>query len=181
MIGFRHFLGDERGTASIEFIFVVPTVMLIFTASFESSMFMARHVMLERSVDIVVRDIRLGKLDGLTHTQLKKLVCETSALVGSVDTCMKSMRIWMQPVNTANFDMPAPPRGCVDKSAPPVSTEPAATEFRFGSDNELMLLHICLKEEPMFPTSVVGAGLIRDETDGNYALLARSVFVNEPG
>ncbi len=181
MTSFRQFLGDQRGTASIEFIFVVPIVMLIFTASFESSLFMARHVMLERSVDIVVRDIRLGKLDGLTHAQLKRRICETSALVGSVSGCVDAMRIWMQPINTADFAMVAPPRGCVDKSAPVSTAEPPASEFRFGSDNEIMLLRICLKEEPMFPTTVVGAELIRDETDGNYALLTTSVFVNEPG
>ena len=45
-----------------------------------------------------------------------------------------------------------------------------------------MLLRICLKEEPMFPTSIIGAGLISaGEEDGSYALMTTSVFVNEPG
>lgn len=182
MMPVRAFMADERGTASIEFVFIVPIVMMIFMASFESSLFMARHVMLERSVDIVVRDIRLGYLDGLNHAQLKRLICESGSLVNSVDTCVDSMRIWMQPINTATFEMVAPPRSCVDRSEPidPLQ-EPTGSEFRFGSDNEIMLMRICLKEEPMFPTTIVGAGLIQDETDGNYALLATTVFVNEPG
>jgi TadE-like protein len=190
MTRIRAFQADETGTASIEFVFIVPIVMLIFLASIESSYFMVRHVMLERSVDVVVRDIRLGKMDYLKsksqaeqHAALKSTICETSILNAKL-TCIDSMRIWMQAINTANFDMIAPPRSCVDRSEPidPLDPGPSATEFKFGDDNEIMLLRICLKEEPMFPTSVIGAGLIADgESDGSYALMTTSVFVNEPG
>lgn len=190
MTRIRAFLSDENGTATIEFVFIVPTVMLIFLASFESSYFMICHVSLERSVDIVVRDIRLGKMDYLKtqsqsaqHTALKELICETSIL-NSKQTCVDSMRIWMQAINTADFAMVAPPRACVDRSEPidPLDPGPSTAEFKFGDDNEIMLLRICLKEEPMFPTSVIGAGLIAGgENDGSYALMTTSVFVNEPG
>jgi hypothetical protein len=190
MTGFRAFLADDAGTATVEFVFIVPIVMLIFLASFESSYFMVRHVMLERSVDLVVRDIRLGKLDYLKtksqyeqHVALKTLICGTSIL-SAKDTCVDSMRIWMQAINSADFEMKAPPRFCEDRleDIDPLKTGPSTTEFKFGDDNEIMLLRICLKEEPMFPTSVIGAGLIADgEDDGSYALITTSVFVNEPG
>ena len=182
MTWLRRFLADETGTASIELLYVLVPTMLLFMGSFESSLFMIRHVMLERSVDIVVRDIRLGNLDGLTHAELKEMICDTSALVQSVDTCVESMWIWMQPIDTANFDMLAPPHACVDRSEPfnPLLV-PTGDEFAFGADNEIMLMRICLKEEPMFPTSALGASMIRDETDGSYALIATTVFVNEPG
>ena len=184
MTRLHDFASDERGTASIEFVFIVPVIMLIFMASFESSLYMIRHVMMERSVDLVVRDIRLGKLDDISFKDLKKRLCETGALVNSIETCMDSMMIWMQPINTANFAMIAPPRSCVDRSEPidPLAPGPSATEFKFGDDNEIMLMRICLKEEPMFPTTVIGAGLVADgEEDGSYALVSTSVFVNEPG
>ena len=42
MKAIRSFLEDESGVATIEFLFVFPILFLIFTASFESSMFMAR-------------------------------------------------------------------------------------------------------------------------------------------
>lgn len=178
-----HFLADETGTATIEFLFVIPITMLLFMGSFESSLFMIRHVMLERSVDIVVRDIRLGNFDGLTHAELKEVICETSALVNSVETCVRSMRIWMQPIDSANFAMVAPPRFCEDKTGGAISPllDPTGSEFAFGADNEIMLMRICLKEEPLFPTSVLGATMIKDEVDGNYAMITTTVFVNEPG
>lgn len=177
----RAFFRDETGTASIEFVFVVPIIMTIFMASFESSFYMARHVMLERSVDLVVRDIRLGKLAGLNHQALKTKICERAALVQSVQTCIDAMKIWMQPIDTATFAMVPTPNGCVDRSQPidPLVGPPPA-EFKFGTPNEIMLVRVCLKEKPMFPTTLVGARLIRDETDGHYGMITMSVFVNEP-
>ena len=182
MTRLHHFLTDETGTATIEFVFIIPIVMMIFMASVESSMYMARHAMLERSVDIVVRDIRLGNFDSLTHAELKAEICGGGMMAKSVQTCIDSMLIWMQPINTADFAMIAPPHGCVDRSEPidPL-VQPTGTEFAFGSDNEIMLMRICLKEDPMFPTSVVGAAMIENETDGSYALMTTTVFVNEPG
>ena len=191
MIRAAAFLADERGTATIEFVLIIPLVLTIFMASFESSLFMIRHVFLERSVDLVVRDLQLGNLDYLTvsnsrvqHESLKRIICERGAMVRSVNSCVDSMRIWMQPINTANFQMVAPPRYCVDRAAliNPAEPGPPEEEFVFGTDNEIMLMRICLKEEPMFPTTIVGAGLIADgEGDGSYALVATTVFVNEPG
>lgn len=178
----RRFLDDEAGTATIEFCFVIPIVLVIFMASVEASLYMARHAMLERSVDIVVRGIRLGNYDDLKHRDLKTLICEGGMLAKSVQSCIDSMNIWMQPINTANFNMVAPPHHCVDKSQPinPL-IEPTGTEFAYGSDNEIMLMRICLKEDPMFPTSIIGAGMIEAEPDGAYALITTTVFVNEPG
>ena len=186
MTRLRAFLSDETGTATIEFVLIVPVVMLILLASIESSYFMIRHVMLERSVDIVVRDIRLGNLDYLKtqpqatqHATLKTLICEESIL-NSKDTCVASMKIWLQTVSTASFDVNAP-RFCVDRLEK-IDPPPTTTQFKLGDDNEVMLMQICLKEEPMFPTSVIGAGLIAGgENDGSYALMTTSIFVNEPG
>ena len=159
--------------------------LTVFFASFESSFYMIRSVLLERSVDIVVRDIRLGNLDNLNHRLLKQRFCETSALVYSVDQCVNKMRVWMQPINTANFNMVLPARNCMDKSAniDPL-VDPAGTEFAYGSDNDIMLLHICLLERPLFPTTIVGAALVAANGNGDdevYGLVVTSVFVNEPG
>lgn len=182
MTWLQDFLSDESGTASIEFCFVIPIAMTIFMASVEASLYMARHAMLERSVDIVVRHIRMGHYDALTHTQLKTEICQGGILTVTVQTCVDAMKIWMQPINTANFAMVAPPRFCMDTSQPITPLQdPTGTEFAYGSDNEIMLMRICLKEDPMFPTSIIGAGMIAGEPDGAYALVTTTVFVNEPG
>ncbi|WP_431300469.1 TadE/TadG family type IV pilus assembly protein [Tabrizicola sp. BL-A-41-H6] len=184
MTRLQHFLKAEDGTSTIEFCFVVPLVLTIFFASFESSYYMVRHVMLERSVDQVVRDLRLGTLipTGTTptagHALLKDAICKRSALISSLNGCLDSIRIWLQPLN-ASFDI-NPPDACVDKTAgvAPLTTIPAG-EFAPGNANDIMLMRVCLREEPMFSTTAVGAAMIR--SDGEFALVSTSVFVNEPG
>ena len=184
MIAARAFLSDERGTATIEFVLLVPLIMTVFFASFESSFYMIKSVMLERSVDIVVRDLRLGNLDNMNHRILKQRFCETSALT-DVASCVDNMRVWMQPINTADFKMVLPQRYCMDKSAKidPL-VDPPSAEFAYGTDNDIMLLHICLLETPLFPTTIVGAALVAANGNGddeNYGIVVNSVFVNEPG
>lgn len=180
MTALRRFLKDERGTATIEFLFVFPVIFLVFTASFESSMYMARYIMFDRSVDMVVRQLRLGNYAGITHQQLKERICQTGVMAASLADCTNKMRIWMQPVNTANFDMNAPAVTCVDKADEINIAEPPANEFAAGTDNDIMLLRICLKEWPMFPTSGISVKM-PTQSDGSVAMIVTSVFVNEPG
>jgi hypothetical protein len=175
-----NFFKEESGTTSIEFVFVFPIIFLIFTASFESSMFMARYVMLERSVDLVVRKIRLGQFDDVSHEDLKKEICRGGLMVNSVSECMNSMKIWMQPINTADFAMPATTTvSCVDSIYDTNTSVPPGSEFAYGGNNEIMLLRICLKEDPMFPTTAVSVRM-PTFSDGTYALMVTSAFVNEP-
>lgn len=180
MTSLRQFLKDERGSSTIEFLFVFPIIFLVFTASFESSMYMARYIMFDRSVDLVVRQLRLGNLKSITHQQLKERICENGVMTKSKADCTNKMRIWMQPVNTADFSMNAPPVACVDKASDVNTAEPPANEFAAGTDNDIMLLRICLKEWPMFPTSGISVKM-PTQPDGSVAMIVTSVFVNEPG
>lgn len=176
----RAFLRDDSGEATIEFLFIFPIIFLVFTASFESSMYMARYVMFERAVDLTIRQLRLGTYPNPTHQNLKKTICQSGMMVESVSACVDSMKIWMQPVNTNTFVMAAPPKSCVDKSQPIVTDEPPANEFTMGTDNDIMLMRICLKEDPMFPTTAVSVKM-PVEADGSYVMLVTTTFVNEPG
>ena len=89
------------------------------------------------------------------------------------------MKIWMQPVNTGTFVMAAPPKSCVDKSQPINTDEPPGNEYALGTDNDIMLMRICLKEDPMFPTTAVSVKM-PVESDGIYVMLVTTTFVNEP-
>lgn len=178
----RKFLTDEAGAITVEFVLVIPVILTIFMASVEASMYMARHAMLERAVDIVVRDIRLGNYDNMSHIDLKTRICERGIMAESVAVCVRAMKIWMQPISAANFDWVVPPRFCADKSQDiSAVVEPTGTEFAYGADNDVMLMRICLKEDPLYPTSIIGSGMIRGEPDGSYAMITMTVFVNEPG
>ena len=57
---FGRFGRDDKGTAAVEFAMTVPLLLTIFMASFESGFLMVRSIMLEQSVDMTMRELRLG-------------------------------------------------------------------------------------------------------------------------
>jgi hypothetical protein len=175
------FLSDESGTATIEFVLTFPIVVIIFCASFESSLFMLRTVSLERSVDIVVRDLRLGALGSISHWDLKREICDTGILLGNKSDCQKALQIELQPISTVNFAMPAAPVVCRDRNVPiNAAVVPAADQYALGDGNQIMLMRVCLQADPMFPTTVFGVQMNRTGPDGGYSIVTTSTFVNEP-
>jgi hypothetical protein len=152
MTRFLTFLRDEGGSAVIEFIFVFPTVFMLFAASVESSMYMVKYVMFDRSIDLVVRNLRLGVYGkAFTHQQLKEKICENGMMVGSKSQCMNAMKIWMKPIDTGNFAMGSTTAACVDKANEINVGEPLPADWATGTDNNIMLMRVCMKEWPMFP------------------------------
>jgi hypothetical protein len=174
------FLRDDGGSATIEFLVVFPTVFTIFTASVESSVYMVRYVMFDRSIDLVVRNLRLGTYGTMTHQLLKEKICENGMLVASKSQCLNAMKIWMQPIDTGNFAMGSTTAACVDKADEINAGEPVPADFSYGVDNDIMLIRVCMKEWPMFPTTGVSVKL-PTQSDGSVAMIVSSVFVNEPG
>jgi hypothetical protein len=178
---FRSFLANEDGNPTIEFVLTFPVIIVIFCAGFESSLYMIKSVSLERSLDLVIRDLRLGSLGSISHNELKTEICSRAAVLGSTTECVGSLRIELQPVDTATFSMPNTPTNCVDKSQPiDPAIEPSPSEYGLGDGNQIMLMRVCFRSEPMFPTTVFGARMNRTSADGNYSLISTSTFVNEP-
>jgi Flp pilus assembly protein TadG len=178
---FRSFLADESGNPTMEFVLTFPVTIVIFCLGFESSFYMIKSVSLERSLDLVVRDLRLGSLGSISHNQLKAEICGRAAVLGSLTECVRSLQIELQPVSTASFSMPTTPTTCVDKSQPiDPAIEPSTDQFTLGDSNQIMLMRVCMQSEPMFATTVFFARMNRTSADGNYSLVSTSTFVNEP-
>jgi hypothetical protein len=179
MKALRSFLKDDSGEAVIEFVFVFPMIFMLFTASVESSVYMMRYVMFERSVDMVVRNLRLAKYTNISHQDLKREICANGVLGNSPAKCANVMKIWMQPISTANFAMGSTSAACVDKADDINIGVPPANEYTLGADNEIMLIRVCMKEWPMFPTTAISVKM-PVQSDGSVAMIVSSSFVNEP-
>mgnify|MGYP000866597148 FL=1 len=163
---------DEDGTATIPFIIFLPFFMLLVMSSLEMGTLMLRHVMLERALDISVRDLRLGNWTNPTHDDFKRVVCNRA---GVIPDCMNVLLVELRPVSTVTWEPLASGPICVDRAEPikPVTT------FNPGVGDNMMLIRACAKFDPIFPTSGLGFQLPRDNT-GAYALIAATAFVNEP-
>jgi Flp pilus assembly pilin Flp len=174
---FGRFRRQESGSATIEFVLLFPVIIALFMMGFESGYYMVRNVMLERAVDIAVRDVRLGNGRVPNFDDLKVNICNNAGLLPD---CVNSIQIEMQEVAiTPGGTVPMQTDArCVDR----MSTDDSltGTTYDVGQINSMMIVRVCTLQQPLFPTTSIGAGLGVD-IEGNYAMVATSAFVTEPG
>ncbi|WP_425044005.1 TadE/TadG family type IV pilus assembly protein [Primorskyibacter sp. S87] len=168
----RRFRRDETGTATIEFVIVFPGLMVLMLSGIELAFVSLNHAMLERAVDLTVRDIRLSTGAVQQHDELKTTICDRAGFIRDCNSNLKLEMIRLDPfVGVALPDEP----DCTDTSE---EVKPVRS-FENGQSNELMVLRACAKINPVFPTTGLGKTL-GDNVDGQYALTATTVFVQEP-
>ena len=168
----RRWLRREDGTATMEFVIVLPVLMMVFMASFESGLLMTRSIMLEQSVDMTMRELRLGRYPVITNRVLKQEICSRTIIFPD---CMNNIKIQMVRVSTASWNIPKEPPRCINRR------EPAEAVVDYGSmlDNDLMILRVCVTLQAMFPSTGIALNLPLD-ADGGYGLVARTAFSIEP-
>ena len=67
----RRFFHKEDGNASVEFVLVFPAFLSLLLMSIELGFVTMRHPLLERGLDIAVRELRLGTGTVPQHDQIK--------------------------------------------------------------------------------------------------------------
>ena len=162
----------EDGTATMEFVVAIPVLITIFTASFESGLLMTRSIMLEQSVDMTMRELRLGHYPLPDAPLLKTEICKRTVIFKD---CEANIMIEMTRVNTANWSMPKTDVACIDRAE---DIQPV-TALQIGQQNDIMLVRVCVVQDALFPTTGVGLGLPKDG-NGGYGVVAVSAFVTEP-
>lgn len=169
---FLHGRRSDSGNATVEFVVVFPVIMMIFFQSFEAGWLMVRYTMLDRALDITVRELRLGHFTNPTADTLRTSIC--SLALGITD-CTNSLMVELVPVDTTSWDLPSASATCVNRGA---TLQPVTTVDQ-GSSDEMMIIRACAIVDPLFPGTGLGLDLPKDST-GGFALVATSAFVNEP-
>ena len=170
--GLRRFLRATEGTATVEFVIVFPVLLMLLFQSIEAGWIMVRYTMLQRAVDVTVRELRLGHLPNPTNDSLRTAIC---SLTTDITNCSSSLMIELKPIDTATYAMPSANAPCVDRTA---KIQPVTTVQQGGGDN-LMLIRVCAVIDPLFPYTGLGLALPKDAS-GGIDLVAASAFVNEP-
>ncbi len=168
----NRFSKSEEGSATIEFAITFPAMLFLMLSGIELGMVTLHHSMLERAMDITVRDIRLGTGAAPQHDEIKTLICDRA---GFIDNCSTNLRLEMIQVNPRVWEGISTEADCTDQSE---EVAPVRS-FVNGQENELMILRACAKFDPVFPTSGLGKNMIKDGA-GQYALVSLSAFVQEP-
>lgn len=163
------------GNASVEFVIIFPFFITFFLSVFESGFLMTRHVMLERGLDIAVRDLRLHTGKPTSHDQIRDEVCKNALIIKD---CQKVLKVELAPVDTATWKLPVSTADCIDRGDTK-SFDNRDDNFQTGLSNQLMFVRACAVVNPFFPGTGLGLQLPKDKT-GGYRMVAVSAFVHEP-
>ncbi|RBI72362.1 pilus assembly protein [Roseovarius sp. TE539] len=169
---FSRLWGDEDGSFAMEFMLIFPVYLALLGMSLELSLITLRHTMLERGLDIAVRDIRLGTGTAPKHDEIKATICDQTLIIAN---CNKNLRLEMMPTDIRSLGGLPDGTDCTDQEEP---TKPVR-QFTPGQQNQLMLLRACVKYDPLFPTWRLGRALDTDSS-GQAAIVSMTAFVQEP-
>ena len=165
-------LWREDGTATMEFVLVIPLIMMIFMASFESGLLMTRSIMLEQAVDMTMRELRLGHYPAVTNKVLKQQICARTIIFPN---CLTVIKIEMDRVSTTSWNIPVQPTHCINRQG----TADPVVSMGTLADNDVMMVRVCVILQAMFPTTGIAMQLNLDSS-GGYGLVTRTAFVAEP-
>lgn len=168
----RRLVRDESGSASVEFVLIFPVYLSFILMSIELGFVTMRHTLLERGLDIAVREVRLGTGTVPQHDDIKDIVCENAVMVLN---CQEKLRLEMRPANLFALTTLDTTADCTDKAEP---AKPVRA-FVPGVANQLMLMRACYKYEPFFPDEFLGSALEKDGS-GEAAIITMTAFVQEP-
>ena len=173
----KRFWKSDTGSTTVEFALLFPLFMAFFSSGFEAGLYMVRTVMLERGVDTAIRDVRLGGTELPDLKGLKEEICRDSLVLPN---CIESLQIQLEsiPLQPGAINAVSGPVRCIDKLS---KADPSTgTNYSVGGENEMMVVKVCALMKPLFPTTSLAMGM-RKDPQGNYALVAVTAFVNEPG
>ena len=173
----RHFLGNEDGTSTIEFVIMVPLVFTMFMTAIELGLYAKRQMWLDRGLDIAMREVRVNTQNIPSHDQMKRTICDSANFIPD---CFDSLRIEMVPVDPRNFTPLGAQIDCVDRTQPISSQDDP--NYVTGLEHDLMLVRACVKFNPIFPTTGLGFAMVESGDDAGQSIMAASsAFVQEPG
>ena len=151
MMGFlrlRRYRKDEEGAATVEFVLVFSFLLVIVLSIFEVGWLMTRQMMLDRGVDVAVRNVRLGTGKATTHDGLKDEICKYSKILTN---CTRDLVLELVIMDVA-ADYPQNQPNCKDRE--PDALDPVIS-YTPGGREEIMFVRACMIIDPIFP----GAGL----------------------
>ncbi len=171
----RRFRRSEAGTSTFEFMILFPVVWMMFGLTMESGMYSMQQVMLERGLDLTVRDVRLGVMDNPTR---ETLIAQTCAYALILNNCESSLRMEMIPADVRSWTAIPREVPCIDRSEVGIPV----MNITNGDNNDLMVLRACVLIKPLLPLAEFGRTLVEsnDKSNDEYALSVTSSYVMEP-
>lgn len=172
----RRFRRAERGNVTVEFALVFPVFIMILTSSIEMGVITIRQTLLERGLDIAMREVRVGTGANYSHDQVRAMICDGAAIF---EDCEQNLRLEMIPNDPRNYTQLPNTVDCAQHSTGGTEVLNPVRNFTAGQSNELVIVRACMLYDPIFPTSQLALERTTDQ-NGKSALVAVSAFTQEP-
>lgn len=169
----RRFAQRDAGTATIEFVIAVPLVLGLLFSSIDFGAVMLRQVFLDRSVDMAVRNVRLGNVPSNGLSTLRQSICAGTILIANCET---SLTVELRPVDTNTWAGLNTPVRCINRSA---NITPTLTFNPSAGNQDLMLVRVCASADPFITLTGYILGL-NFASNGDYLIVSIGAFTNEP-
>ena len=187
----RRLVRGEDGTATVELVILLPLFVLAMANAIEASILMTRATLLDRGLDMAVRELRLNTGAPPGFDEFRASVCRHAgwlpddAVVPVGDAagrsgdgelpdqakapfdCLKSLQVELRRVSTATWAVMDDQARCVDRReeiAPLTEDDPE--HYRPGAAKQLMMVRACLVIDPLAPNYGLGALLPKDASGG---------------
>ncbi|MBB3997586.1 TadE/TadG family type IV pilus assembly protein [Aureimonas pseudogalii] len=169
----RRLCGERRGSVALEFAIVAPIFLAIVFSTLEAGWMMTQATLLDRALDITVREVRIGGPDApTTEPQIRKAVCDRAMVIPG---CEAVATVEMRLVEKAS-DFPTAAATCVDRG----TTARPVTSFQSAARAKITFVRVCIVVDPITPLMGLALQLPKD-AKGGYRLATSSAFLSEPG
>lgn len=167
----RRFGRDTKGAAAIEFALLVPILLAIIFSTLEAGWLMVQTIMLDRALDLTVRELRIGSFANPTQEAMRDRICAQAVVL--ID-CQKTLALELIPITSA-ASYPTDAARCLNRG----TTLQPVLRFDAGQRTQTVFVRACYVVEPFTPGLGLGLVLSKDET-GAVRLVSKSGFINEP-
>lgn len=167
----RRLRRDTRGAAAVEFAMVVPILLAIVFSTLEAGWIMVQTIMLDRALDMTVRELRIGTFQNPTQQAMRDRICEKAVVLAN---CQETLALELIPIATA-ASYPTDAVRCLNRAT---RIEPVL-RFNAGLRTETVFVRACYVVAPFTPGFALGLLLSKD-SNGDVRLVSKSGFINEP-
>lgn len=164
-------LQNSAGSAALEFALVAPMLLALLLGTIETGWIMTQNIMLERALDMTIREVRIGSFQNPTLERVRDTVCDRASVLAD---CQASLALEFLPITT-QADYPTDATRCMTRGEEP---QPVL-RFSTGKSEQLVFVRACFIVKPITPMLDLLLALPADE-QGEHRLIAKSGFMNEP-
>lgn len=169
----RRLRADTDGSQTVALAVIAPLLLTLCGFVMDVGLLMVRNVMLERAVDVRVRDIRLGKTSATDYDNLRKQICAEASIIPECETRLK---LQLTAMYANSWQDPGALPDC--ESLKTVTYTPPR-EFDTATSNQLVVLRACAVVEPVMPGWGLGEVLLTSENNRFYQVSAATSYTQE--